>query len=123
MNFTIASWNELAILIGIISVISGILGGLIRYRLDKGKADVAASDRLIVLIEKEADKKVSIVRTEFQLKLADLELKHRDEIAQMRNDFEAQIKKLRSEETRHRCELAPICSWRNAKLPPPAPAP
>lgn len=115
----ISTWTDLAIVFGLFGTFSGIIGSLIRSKIEKRTSDAAASDRLIVLIEREADKRVGLVRTEFQLKLADLELAHRDEIALIRKDFENQIKKLKTEHDTHRCELAQVCSWRNSKLPPP----
>lgn len=122
MNWTISSWQELAVLVAIVSAVAGVLGGVIKSRIDAKTASEAASDRLIRLIETEAEKKVEIVRTEFKLQIAELQLQHQSEIAAMRTDFEAQLKKLSKEHDTYRCELAPICGWRNKKTAPPLPA-
>lgn len=118
-DWTISSWQELAILVTIVAAVAGVGGGMIRSKLDKRSADDAASDRIIRLIETEADKKVEVVRTEFALIIANMELKHRDELTAMRMDFEGQLKSLRSEHDTYRCELAPVCSWRNKASAPP----
>lgn len=118
-DWAISSWQELAILITIVAAIAGVGGGMIRSRLDKRSSDAAASDRLIRLVEEEATKKVEVVRTEFALIIANMELKHRDELTAMRTDFEGQLKALRSEHDTYRCELAPVCSWRNKATAPP----
>lgn len=122
-GFTINSWQELAIAIGIVATISGITGGVIRSWLDRRKATTEQQDRIIRLVETEAEKRVEIVRTEFKLQIAEMQLEHRNQIDNMRNDFEKQIATLKKERDSHRCELAPICSWRNGKIaPPPATA-
>lgn len=120
-TFTISSWQDLAIIIGIISAAAGVMGGFIRSKLDKKSSDAAASDRIIRLVEVEADKRVEVVRTEFKLQIAEMQLEHGRQIEAMRNDFEKQVKTLRKEHDTYRCELAPVCGWRNRKTVPPAP--
>lgn len=118
-TWTITSWQELAVLIGIVSAIAGVSGGVIRSKLDRKSADAAQSDRIIRLVEVEADKRVEVVRTEFMLQIAQMQLEHQKQIADMRNDFEKQIKSLKKEHDTYRCELAPVCTWRNSKIAPP----
>lgn len=120
-DWTISTWQELAVLITIVATVAGIGGGVIRSRIDSKSAEQASSDRLIRLIETEADKRVEVVRTEFQLTIANMELKHRDELTAMRSEFERQLATLKVQHDTYRCELAPVCSWRNKKLPPPSP--
>lgn len=121
-DWAISSWQELAILVTIVAALAGVSGGVIKSRLDSKGAEQASSDRLIRLIETEADKRVEVVRTEFQLTIANMELKHQAELTAMRTDFEKQLKSLKKEHDTYRCELAPICTWRNKKTPPPAAA-
>lgn len=118
-TFTIGSWQDLAIIVGIASAMAGVIGGLVRARLDRKSAEAAASDRLLRLVETEAEKKVEVVRTEFKLQFAELQLSHQAELASMRADFDKQVKSLKREHDTYRCELAPVCSWRNKKIAPP----
>ena len=120
-DWAISSWQELAILVTIVAAIAGVSGGFIKSRLDSKTAEQASSDRLIRLIETEADKRVEVVRTEFQLKIAEMELNHRDQLTSMRNEFEKELRSLKKEHDTYRCELAPVCTWRNRKTTPPAP--
>lgn len=94
-GFTINSWQELAILVGIASAIAGTAGAMIKAKIDSKSAEAAASDRIIRLIEQEADKRVAVVRTEFELKIAQMQLEHRDEIHAMRSNFEKQIREIK----------------------------
>jgi F0F1-type ATP synthase membrane subunit b/b' len=125
-GWTISSWQDVAILVGVLGTLFALLGGVVttaytnrKSKIEKQSADDAASDRLLRLVEQESEKKIEIVRTEFRLIIADMELKHRDELTAMRLDFEAQLKTLRKDNDTYRCELAPVCSWRNKKTPPP----
>ena len=118
-SWTIQSWQEFGVVISIIAVAAGLLGGLIKSRIDQRASDAQASDRLIALIEREADKRVEIVRTEFKLQIAEMQLQHRDEIAKLKTDFNKQLSSLKREHDTYRCELAPVCSWRNKTTPPP----
>lgn len=115
------SWQDVALLVGIVATMAGVGGAMLRSRLDSKAAEAAASDRIIRLVEVEADKRVQVVRTEFELKIAQMELTHRDQLTAMRVDFEGQLAGLKAEHDRYRCELAPVCHWRNRKNPPPAP--
>ena len=119
-NLTINSWTDIALAAGVLATASGIFGSMIRSKLDARKADADASDRIIRLVEVEADKRVEIVRTEFKLQIAEMQLEHKSEIDAMRSEFEKQIATLKRERDTHRCELAGICSWRNTATPPPA---
>jgi hypothetical protein len=121
MNFSISSWTDVALLVGICSALAGILGGVIRSKLDRKTAEEASSDRLIRLIEAEAEKRVEIVRTEFKLQIAEISLAHRTELDAMRSEFEKEFRSLKKEHDTYRCELAPICGWRNKKIAPPPP--
>ena len=118
-SWTIQSWQEFSVVVSIIAVAAGLLGGLIKSRIDQRASDAQASDRLIALIEREADKRVEIVRTEFKLQIAEMQLQHRDEIAKLKSDFSKQLGALKREHDTYRCELAPVCSWRNKTTPPP----
>lgn len=120
-GFTITSWQELAILISIVAAIAGVLGGVVKSQIDRRASDAAAQDRIIRLIEVEAEKRVEVVRTEFKLQIAEMQLAHRTEIDAMKSDFEKQLHSLKREHSTYRCELAPICAWRNSKTPPPPP--
>lgn len=118
-SWTIQSWQEFSVVVSVIAVAAGLLGGLIKSRIDQRASDAQASDRLIALIEREADKRVEIVRTEFKLQIAEMQLQHRDEIAKLKTDFNKQLGTLKREHDTYRCELAPVCSWRNKTTPPP----
>lgn len=107
-------------LVGLIAAVFGMVTGLRRAGLDKQAADDAQADRLIRLAEEEAEKRVSIVRTEFELKMAQSELTHRDEMKVLRDHLEGEIRTLRGDLTRYKCLLAPACTWRNGSVPPPA---
>lgn len=122
MTWQVSSWQDLAILVTILAAIFGLLGGLIKSAIDKRASDAQAQDRIIRLVEVEAEKQVQVVRTEFELSVAQMKLEHRNQIDAMRADFEKQIHTLKKEHSVYRCELAPVCSWRNKKTPPPAPA-
>lgn len=121
-SFTISSWADLAIIIGICSTLAAILGGVVKSRIDKKAADAQASDRIIRLVEVEADKRVEVVRTEFKLQIAEMQIDHQRQLTAMRDDFEKQVKTLRKEHDTYRCEHALTCAWRNKKTPPPAEA-
>lgn len=121
-GFTIDSWQQLAVLATIVATASGLLGSMVRSRLDARKANDDASDRIIRLVETEADKRVEIVRTEFKLQIAEMQLEHRDEITKLKTDFNKQLSTLKREHDTYRCELAPKCSWRNKTTPPPTAA-
>ena len=120
-TWSLTSWQDIAILTGIVAALAGVGGAALKARLDKRQADAAASDRIIRLVEVEAEKRVEVVRTEFALKIAEMELAHRDQIASMRQAFETQLAALKKERATHRCELAPVCGWRNGKIAPPPP--
>lgn len=95
-GFAITSWQELAIIVGVASTIAAIAGGLIRASIDRKTAEASASDRIIRLIEQEAEKRVEIVRTEFKLKIAEMELAHRSQLVEMKAEFEREIRELRN---------------------------
>lgn len=119
VTWDLNSWQDLAIIIGIVATIAGISGGFIRSRLDRKSAEQATGDRIIRLVQEEAEKRVEVVRTEFALQIAQMELKHRDELESMRADFEEQVAGLKKEHDTYRCEHAPVCSWRFSPKPPP----
>lgn len=125
--FQVNSWSDLAVIVGAGTAFFTILGGFItttfnrrKAQIDQGKADAEASDRLIRLIEQEADKRVEIVRTEFKLQIAEMQLEHAKQLTAMRQDFERQLKSLRGEHDKYRCEHALTCVWRFKATPPPA---
>lgn len=101
---------------GAVCAALGVIGTQFYNRLHAAKesqaADDAASERLIALIEREADKRVEIVRTEFKLKLAELKLEHQAELNAVRSDFEKEVRELRSENDTYRCDNAPSCKER-----------
>lgn len=127
-RLTINTWQDVAVLIAAVSAFFSIVGGVIatylnrrKSNIEQAKANDDASDRLIRLIEQEADKKVEVVRTEFKLVIAELKLQHAKELTAMRQDFENQLNALRGEHDKYRCEHAIVCSWRfKASAPPPA---
>ena len=128
-SLTINTWQDVAVLIAAVSAFFTIVGGIFataynrrKSRIDQAKADSDASDRLIRLIEQEAEKKVEIVRTEFKLQIAEMQLEHAKQLTAMRQDFERQLKALRGEHDKYRCEHALTCAWRFKATPPPAPA-
>ena len=94
-SFTVSSWQELAVIVGIFSAMAGVAGGVIRSRIDKKSAEAAASDRIIRLIEQEAEKRVEVVRTEFELKIVQMELAHKQQLDDMRVSFERELNELR----------------------------
>lgn len=126
-SFHLSGWGDVAILCGILATLSSVLGGLLgikfnsrKSKIDQQAAEDQASDRLIRLIETEADKKVEIVRTEFRLEIAELKLAHSSELSSMRQDFEKQLKRLRDERDTYRCDHALVCTWRAKAIPPPS---
>jgi len=126
-TFQLNGWGDVAILCGIFATLSSVLGGGLgikingrKSKIDQQAADDQASDRLIKLIETEANKKVEIVRTEFRLEIAELKLAHSSELSSLRQDFEKQLKKLRDERDTYRCDHALVCSWRSKAIPPPS---
>lgn len=127
-DFTLQSWQDVAIFVGIVTAFSTLIGGLgatvfnrRKSLIDKKASDDAASDRIIVLVEKEAEKRVEVVRTEFALKIAEMELKHHSELTKVRTDFEAQLALLREEKDKFHCQHALTCVWRYRQSPPPSP--
>lgn len=122
MEWNISSWQELAIIVSIVAALAGVTGGVIKSRLDSKTVEQATSDRVIRLVEVEAEKRVEYVRTEFKLQIAEMQLEHRTQLEAMRTDFEKQLKTLRKEHDTYRCELAPVCGWRNKRTAPPLPA-
>jgi len=75
-------------------------------------ADDVASDRLIKLIEREADKRVDIVRAEFALEIANLKLEHASELATLR----AEIATVRRDAEVFRCDVAQGCAHRHVGM-------
>jgi hypothetical protein len=96
MTFAITSWEELALLISIVAAIAGVGGGMIKSGIDRKTAEASASDRIIRLIEQESEKRVEVVRTEFKLKIAEMQLEHRSELETVKADFEREIRELRN---------------------------
>lgn len=94
-DWAISGWQELAVLMGVAVALSGIIASLIKGKIDHNNAEAAASDRLIRLIETEADKRVQIVRAEFELKIAEMELAHRAELEELTARFEREIQEIR----------------------------
>lgn len=111
-GFSLTSWTDVAILVGIASTLAAIAGGMIKSRLDRESSEAAASDRIIRLIEQEAEKRVQVVRTEFQLKIAQMELAHKQEFDEMKAAFEREIQELRNRGLD--CSV-PDCPNRSAK--------
>lgn len=95
-EWTIAGWQEIAVIAGVAATLSAALGALIKGKVDHANAEAAASDRLIRLIETEADKRVDVVRAEFELKIREMELAHKQELDDLRCDFEREIDAIRS---------------------------
>ncbi len=80
-------------------------------------ADDIASERLIGLIEREADKRVQIVRAEFELIIATLKLEQAVAMNKMRADFDKQIAEVRAAGETFRCDVAPDCEHRHHGAP------
>lgn len=106
-GLTINSWADLTAALAIVGAVCTALGVLVSagYTRRKGSieqrsADDVAQDRLIKLIEQEAEKRVQIVRLEFEAEIAKMRLAHARELAKVRVDFEAQLAELRLEQTR-----------------------
>lgn len=101
-DFTIDSWGEVAIFVGLITATAGAIGAAITARYTRSKqvlesqsADDAATDRLIRLIEQEAEKRVAIVRAEFELQIAEMKREHAREIAALTAKFESELDQVR----------------------------
>lgn len=120
-GWSITSWQEVAVLVSIVGAVFALLGGLVKSYIDKRNSDASTQDRIIRLVEVEADKRVEIVRTEFKLQIAEMQLRHQKELTSMRNEFDRQLKAMKTEHDTFRCDHAPACAWRHLKTVPPAP--
>ena len=109
-DWVITGWQEVAIIAGIAATATGIMTSIIRGRIDSSHAEAAASDRIIRLIESEADKRVQIVRTEFELKIAQMELDHKRELDDLRAQFERELQEIR--DSQHLVCDVPGCTGR-----------
>ncbi|NTW29452.1 MAG: hypothetical protein HGA39_08850 [Coriobacteriia bacterium] len=123
--------------IGILVGIGGFataIGSLVwagrKAAVEKQAADDAASERLIRLVEREAEKKVSVVRLELEVQLKQQEVNHLKELEKMRAEhrrerdsmresLERQISDLRGELEEYRCFNAPTCETRRRKISDP----
>ena len=109
-DWSINSWQEAAVLISMTAAFVGALVALIRGRIDHETAEAAASDRIIRLIETEADKRVQVVRTEFELKIAEMQLAHKQEIEDLKELFERELQEIR--DSQHLACDVPGCTGR-----------
>lgn len=107
VGLTINSWADVTAALAIVGALCTALGVLVSaaYTRRKGSieqrsADDVAQDRLIKLIEREAEKRVQIVRLEFEAEIAKMRLAHAQELAKVRVDFEQQLAELRLEQNR-----------------------
>lgn len=112
-------WAILVTLIGAVFTALGITGTQFYNRIASRRSDKAAddeaSDRLIALIEREADKRVAIVRAEFELAIANLKLEHAKELNLVRSDFTVQIAEIKQDAEAFRCDIAPTCKKRHGR--------
>ena len=120
------NWDDTVTLVGIVGVLSAALSSLgtqfySRRRDSREKrvikreqqaADDIASDRLIRLAEEVADKRVAVMRVDFELIIANLKLEQlakdaakERELAELR----AQIAAIRQDAEKYHCDLAPAC--------------
>lgn len=118
-GLAIDSWQDVATLLTIVATsftVLGIVGTLIYNRFKNKREDQAAddeaSDRLIALITQEADKRVAIVRAEFELAIAELKLEHAKELNSVRADFQRQIAAVQENADAYRCDVVPCASRR-----------
>lgn len=116
-------------LIALASVVSAFLGmaGTLFYERRKNRRaqqaqDDENSERLIGLIQREADKRVEIVRADFKVQLLEQSAKHAEELNAMRRDFEEQlatrdkrIEELASTVDAYGCDDAPACKIRKPR--------
>lgn len=103
-DLTVDTWNEISViaalftaLMGAASIVAGITYNRLKSRIDAQSADDAASDRIIKLVEQEAEKRVQIVRIEFELKIAQMQAEHAQQIADLRKDYEHRLGVLQAE--------------------------
>lgn len=94
-DWSVSNWQEAAVIISMTAAFVGALVALIKGRIEHETAEAAASDRIIRLIETEADKRVQVVRTEFELKIAQMELAHKREIEELTERFERELQEIR----------------------------
>lgn len=106
-GLTINSWADVTAALAVVGALCTALGVFVSaaYTRRKGSieqrsADDVAQDRLIKLIEQEAEKRVQIVRLEFEAEIAKMRIAHARELAKVREDFEAQLAEVRREQTR-----------------------
>lgn len=103
-GLAVKSWADVATAVGVIGALCAALGALVgaavsrnRDRRDAASADDVASDRLIALITKEADKRVEIARLEFQAKLAEVEANHAQQLAELKLTHAEELRNVRAE--------------------------
>lgn len=109
-DWSINSWQEAAVVISMTAAFVGALVALIKGRIEHETAQAAASDRIIKLVETEAEKRVQVVRTEFELKIAEMQLAHRQEIEELKAQFERELQEIR--ESHHLVCEVPGCMGR-----------
>ncbi|NTW28524.1 MAG: hypothetical protein HGA39_04070 [Coriobacteriia bacterium] len=88
-------------------------------QIDLTKADDVVRDRIVELVEKESEKRVAVVKTEMELTLKTMQLKHLEEVGDLRRSFERQISEVRDELDEYRCYNAPKCLTRRKKASDP----
>lgn len=100
-DFTVDNWDEVALIVGVLSAIMGVCFGFVwnalKHRLESRAADDAAHDRLIKLVETEAEKRIAVVRVDFELKIANMQAEHSQQIARMQAEHDKQIRDLHRE--------------------------
>lgn len=111
-ELVVKALTDLGLLLAALATAAGVWWGVARNRRDHIEADDAAQERLLKLIEEEADKRVQIVRTEFELAIAMMRLDHANELTKMRADFERQIATVKADGERYRCDVAERCDGR-----------
>lgn len=100
-DFTIDNWNEVALIVGVMTGVTGaffgIIWNLLKHKVESRAADDAAQDRLIKLVETEAEKRIAVVRVDFELKIAHMQAEHSQQIARMQSEHDKQIRDLHRE--------------------------
>jgi hypothetical protein len=82
----------------------------------KEDSEQEANDRLIKLIQREADKKVDVVKTEFELRSLRMQASYSKQLTQVRKALERKIAELVEDNRMYRCVFAPTCTERKTTL-------
>jgi hypothetical protein len=97
------AWYVLAAVIAAVFTALGVMGTQwYNHRTAKDAEDVAdrhrareddaLSDRINRLVQEEADKRIAVIKTDFELKIIRAEVRHQDQLTSMRLEFETKLK-------------------------------